>query len=105
MIYFNFLYSSLYTGMVYKDWQDDPIITVINTTSYPISNINFPSITICSQGLAKDVVEKVMLQQFKSYLTSRSLIEECNTNLNQSKTSNASTTNCFEKLTSAEVSI
>ena len=91
--------------MVYKDWQDDPIITVINTTSYPISNIDFPSITICSQGLAKDVVEKVMLQQFKSYLTSRSLIEECNTNLNQSKTSNASTTNCFEKLTSAEVSI
>ena len=105
MIQSNFLCSCLYTGYVYKDWQDAPVITVINTTSYPISNVDFPSITICSQGLAKDIMEKIMLQQFKNYLISKNLILECNTILNQSKTSNVTTTKCFEQLTSEEVSI
>ena len=70
------------------DWQADPIITVINTTSYPIENIEFPAITICSQGLAKDLMENVMKQQFKSYMISRNIILDRDTNLNPTETSN-----------------
>ena len=86
------------------DWQADPIITVINTTSYPIENIEFPAITICSQGLAKDLMENVMMQQFKSYMISRNIILDRDTNLNQTETSNTTEIKTFDQLTNEEVS-
>ena len=32
---------------VYDRYQNNPIITTINDLSYPISEINFPAVTIC----------------------------------------------------------
>lgn len=86
------------------DWQADPIITAINTTSYPIANIEFPAITICSQGLAKDVMENVMMQQFKHYMVSRNLIVGRDTNINQTETSNTTNIKTFDQLTNEEAS-
>ena len=72
-----FLYFSIYsTCKTYIEWQDNPTITTINTTAYPIKNIEFPAITICSQGLAKDVMDTVILRQFESYLKSRGIKEK-----------------------------
>jgi hypothetical protein len=34
----------------YNDWQDNLVLTTINTTAYPITNIEFPAVTICGQG-------------------------------------------------------
>ena len=97
-------FSNLYTCWCFLDWQDDPVITVINTTSYPISNIEYPAITICSQGLAKDIMENVMLQQFENYLISKKLIEEHDANSNQSQNSNTTVPKTFDNLTAEEVS-
>ena len=66
-------YSIYSTCKTYIEWQDNPTITTINTTSYSIKNIEFPSITICSQGAAKDVVDTVLLKQFETYLHSRGI--------------------------------
>ena len=51
-------------------------MTTISTTAYPIQNIDFPAITICSQGTAKDIMDKVLLRQFETYLRERGIKPE-----------------------------
>ena len=67
------MYSIYSTCKSYIEWQANPTITTINTTAYPIENIEFPAITICSQGSAKDVMDNVLLKQFEAYLESRAI--------------------------------
>ena len=43
------------SSKVYQDWQDDPVLTTIKTTTKPIRDIDFPSITICGQGTIDQV--------------------------------------------------
>ena len=75
-----FLHDSINsTVKTYIEWQANPTITTINTTAYSIKNIEFPAITICSQGAAKDVVDTVLLKQFESYLESRGIKARNNT--------------------------
>ena len=68
-----FTHSIYSTFKTYIEWQANPTITTIDTTAYPIKNVEFPAITICSQGSAKDVMDTVMLNQFESYLKSRGI--------------------------------
>ena len=74
----NFLCSIHSTIQTWNEWQDNPIITTINTTAYPIQNIEFPAITICSQGTAKDLMDKVIMIQFEAYLRARGIKPETN---------------------------
>ena len=76
MLYF--LYSIHSTIETWNEWQDNPTITTINTTAYPIQNIEFPAITICSQGTAKDLMDKVIMIQFEAYLRARGIKPETN---------------------------
>ena len=64
------IYSTIYA---YKDWKDNPTITTVNTTAYPINSIEFPAITICSQGASKDVMDVVLARQFEAYLKSKGI--------------------------------
>ena len=54
----------------FKEWQDNPILTSINTTGKPISEIHFPAITICSQGSINDVLKNVLSHQLNEYAKS-----------------------------------
>ena len=79
----SYFFSSLYsTNKTYVEWQATPTITTINTIAYPIRNIEFPAITICSQGAAKDVMDNVLLQQFGEYLRIRRLVVQRGRNQN-----------------------
>ena len=49
------LSSNLLSTKVYEDWLEDPVLTTIKTTTKPISEIDFPSITICGQGTIDEV--------------------------------------------------
>ena len=66
-------YSIYSTCKTYIEWQANPTITTINTTAYPIENIEFPAITICSQGAAKNVMETVLVKQFETYLEEKGI--------------------------------
>ena len=66
-------YSIYSTCKTYIEWQANPTITTINTTAYPIENIEFPAITICSQGAAKNVMETVLVKQFETYLEDKGI--------------------------------
>ena len=60
---------------MYIQWKENPTITTINTTAYPIKNVEFPAITICSQGSAKDILDAAMLKQFERFLKSKGKIK------------------------------
>ena len=70
---------------IYVNWKEQPVITTINTVAYPIENIEFPAITICSQGSAKDLTEIAIYRQFQTFLESK--VKEAS-----STTTNTSTT-------------
>ena len=57
----------------YRHWQDYPILTSVATTGYPIEKVPFPSITICAQGAANDIVDAALFKQFERYLTKKKL--------------------------------
>ena len=40
---------------IYYGWKANPVATTVSTTVYDISNIEYPSITICSQGSVKEL--------------------------------------------------
>ena len=101
-----FHYSVYSTFTTYTDWQDNPTITTINTTAYPIKNVEFPAITICSQGAAKDVLDMVLLDQVEEYLKSKDIKtknDNANSNVTNEGKSNRTSTLLSSTLTSGEV--
>ena len=73
-VLFFYIFSIYSPYISYKDWKDNPIITTVNTTAYPIEDIVYPAITICSQGASKGVMDVVLLKQFEEYLKSKGII-------------------------------
>jgi hypothetical protein len=57
----------------YNSWKEFPILTSVATTGYPIEKVPFPSITICAQGAANDIVDAALFKQFERYLTKKKL--------------------------------
>ena len=49
------------------------VLTTLKTTGLPISEVDFPSITICGQGSISKVMENVLEHQFHDYLNSLGL--------------------------------
>ena len=41
------------------EWKDSPVLTSVSSTGLPIHTIDFPAITICSQGLIKVIIEYI----------------------------------------------
>ena len=60
--------ASTFSYDAYISWQDHPVITSIGTTGLPIERVKFPSITICAQGTAKEIVDAALFKQFNEYL-------------------------------------
>ena len=93
------MFSSYSTYVTYEEWKQNPIITTVSTTSYPIEDVEYPAITICSQGASKSILEVVLLQQFEEYLRSKDLFNR--TKKNRTKRSVEPRT--FDKLSFEEV--
>jgi hypothetical protein len=45
----------------------------VATTGYPIEKVSFPSITICAQGAANDIVDAALFKQFERYLDKKNI--------------------------------
>jgi hypothetical protein len=46
-------------------FQASPVTTNVATTALPIENIEFPAVTICGQGLVREIVQKVTYKYFR----------------------------------------
>lgn len=52
----------------FKNLQESPVITSLKSTSLAIEKIPFPAITICGQGLIKEVVKAAIFKQFSTHV-------------------------------------
>ena len=68
------LFAVLSSLSTYNKWIEDPILTSVATTAYPVGKVQFPSITICAQGAANDIVDAAIFKQFVEYLEGKNLI-------------------------------
>ena len=56
--------ASFMVSQAFINWRSNPVITTLKTTSKPISEISYPSITFCAQGLHMDLAEKALFREF-----------------------------------------
>ena len=54
--------------VLYKEWQDEPVISTLETVAEPIENIEFPAVTICPQGSRQEIIDSVLFRQLKEYI-------------------------------------
>ena len=56
--------------MVYSSftsWQNNQVMTTLKTLTKPVTDLDFPAITICGSGLHMGLVEKVLYTNFKKW--------------------------------------
>ena len=51
----------------YNNWQDKQVITTIKDLDKPVAGMEFPAVTVCASGLRKDMVEKVVKNNFEAW--------------------------------------
>ena len=54
--------------LLFDEWEDSPLITTLDTSFYPIDEIQFPQVTICPQGSVNNLVERVLFKQLTEYI-------------------------------------
>ena len=57
----------------WNTWKDAPVLTSVSSTGLPLRNIEFPAITICSQGLIQVMFFYYKLKQKYLFLCQHSL--------------------------------
>ncbi len=62
-----FAFSLYLTITAYVQWKEDPILTTVSTTGYPVNKLEFPAITICGQGTIRDTVDMALAEQILAY--------------------------------------
>ena len=60
-----------WTVEAWNQWKDAPILTTVLDTGRPIEHIDYPGITICSQGWIQEVVSNAINKQTKEYLENK----------------------------------
>jgi hypothetical protein len=55
----------------YQDWRENQVITTLSSTSKPVSDLKFPTVTFCSPGLHMDLVEKVVFKNFEDWASKK----------------------------------
>ena len=67
------MFTILQTTTLYADWQNEPVITNLDTIAMPIKDIEFPAVTICPQGAISSALDAVLFKQLKEYIANKSL--------------------------------
>ena len=63
---------SVYLSMdAFFDWRQNMIITRFENSELPVTEIDFPAVTVCSQGLNMDNVAKAVERDFTEWHTER----------------------------------
>ena len=64
-------FTAFQTIQLYSQWKNDPVVTSLDTVKLPISEIEFPAITICPQGSVNEIMNSVLFKQFKEYVSEK----------------------------------
>ena len=61
-------FTAYQVATLYEEWQDEPVMTTLETVAEPIENIKFPAVTICPQGSRQEIIDAVLFRQLKEYI-------------------------------------
>ena len=65
MIFVTALVLSVYLSLdAFLDWRQNMIITRFENSELPVTELDFPAVTVCSQGLNMDNVAKAVERDF-----------------------------------------
>ena len=53
---------------IWNLWGESPVITTLETISYPIEKIQFPAVTLCPQGSVLEIMDAVLYYQFEEWV-------------------------------------
>ena len=65
------IFTTFQVCKLYKEWQDEPVITTLDTVALPIEEVEFPAVTICPQGSRKEIIDSVLFRQLKEYIADK----------------------------------
>ena len=65
------IFTTFQVCKLYKEWQDEPVITTLDTVALPIEEIEFPAVTICPQGSREEIIDSVLFRQLKEYIADK----------------------------------
>jgi len=68
VVAFMVLLGAYWSVKAYNSWQDNPVITTVGTTAFPVEDIEFPAVTICGQGNNEEVLSAGFLKMFSDHL-------------------------------------
>ena len=68
VVLFAIVLTTFQVVTLYNDWQDQPVITTLDTAALPIEEIEFPAVTICPQGSRREIIDSVLFRQLKRYI-------------------------------------
>ena len=64
------MFTLLQTTTLYTDWQNEPVIRTLDSI-IPITDIEFPAVTICPEGTIDKALDAVLFKQLKEYIANR----------------------------------
>ena len=62
------MFTIFQTSNLYTHWQNEPVITTLDTIAMPIKDIRFPAVTICPQGTITSALDAVLFKQLKEFI-------------------------------------
>ena len=74
--------ATLFSSELFIAWSDFPLITSVATTDFPVENLPWPSITVCSQGRGIGATERVYNLQLSNFVKEKGKVIE---NLNEAE--------------------
>ena len=52
--------KSKFSKFIILDWQENPTLTILETTKFPIEEVDFPTITLCPENINSDRMRPTM---------------------------------------------
>ena len=57
----------------FRDWNEKPVITTLKDTSRQVQTMEFPSVTICTEGVNMEAVKDALLEDFRVWKTKKDI--------------------------------
>ena len=61
---------------IWVDWQENPVVTSLETVALSIEEVDFPAVTICPQGSVNLIMSRILMKQFKSWYKGAKRLEK-----------------------------
>ena len=82
-------------------WGESPVITTLDTISYPIEKLEFPAVTLCPQGSVLEIMDTVFYYQFEKWVIQKIEKDDNSRYKRNTDNGNAHLSNFLNSLTSA----